>query len=50
MAAGAGAEGVVIVFGGEDFIAPMAARDLPRPKMIDAAVPPHRRLGLAQAA
>ena len=34
----------------EDFIALMAALDLPRPKMIDVAVPANRRLGLAHAA
>jgi len=34
----------------EDFIALMAALDLPRPKLIDIAVPANRRLGLPQAA
>ena len=36
--------------GREDFVALMAALDLPRPKMIDVAVPANRRLGLAHAA
>jgi glyoxylase-like metal-dependent hydrolase (beta-lactamase superfamily II) len=33
----------------EEFIALMAALDLPRPKLMDVAVPANRRLGLAQA-
>jgi len=36
--------------GRADFIALMAALDLPQPKMIDVAVPANRRLGLAHAA
>ena len=34
----------------EDFIALMAALNLPQPKLIDVAVPANRRLGLAHAA
>ena len=33
-----------------DFVALMAALDLPRPKMIDVAVPANRKLGLAHSA
>jgi sulfur dioxygenase len=34
----------------EEFIALMAALDLPRPKLMDVALPANRRLGLAQEA
>jgi sulfur dioxygenase len=36
--------------GRDDFVALMAALDLPRPKLMDVAVPANRRLGLAHAA